>query len=144
MSAQSTATRPGLVEAAKAPFLAYAAKDWEAARAAMTSDVVYDEVASGRKAEGPEQVLEMYRGWAAALPDSRPTFHASHVSGDMVVLELTWTGTHTGTLQTPKGPLPATGRKISLRACNVMQVVDGKVKLQRQYFDLATLMEQIR
>jgi steroid delta-isomerase-like uncharacterized protein len=139
----TTTTAPNLVEAAKAPFQAYAEKNWEAVKAATTPDFVYDEIATQRKATGHDQVIPLWQGWSSAFPDSKPTFHNSFVSGDTVILELTWTGTHTGTLQTPKGPIAPTGKKISIRSCNVMQMAEGKVKAQRQYFDMVTLMQQL-
>jgi steroid delta-isomerase-like uncharacterized protein len=134
-----------LTDAAKAPFLAYGKKDWEAVRASITPDFVYDEVATQRKAQGVDAVSALWRGWATALPDSAPTFHSALVSGDTVVLELTWRGTHTGPLETPGGSIAATGKRIELRACNVIEIAadTGKAKLQRQYFDMATLLNQL-
>jgi hypothetical protein len=46
-------------------------------------------------------------------------------------------------MQTPAGSIPATGRHVDLPACQVLQIVDGKVARFQQYFDLATLMNQI-
>ena len=64
-------------------------------------------------------------------------------SGETVVLEVTWRGTHTGPLQTPRGPLAPTGRRIELRACMALEVAGDRVRVQRQYFDMATMMEQL-
>jgi predicted ester cyclase len=61
----------------------------------------------------------------------------------MVVFEVTWTGTHKGPLQTPKGAIPATGKKIDVRACIVHEIAGDKVKEERHYFDLMTLLQQI-
>ena len=65
------------------------------------------------------------------------------MSGNTVVLEATWKGSHTGPLQTPKGSIAATGRPIEVRACIVMEIVGDKAKAQRHYFDMATLLDQI-
>ena len=59
------------------------------------ADFVYDEVATLRKVQGVDQCLPLWRGWATAFPDSKATFHGAVVSGNTVVLELTWKGTHT-------------------------------------------------
>ncbi len=91
MPAHATMLSPQqLTDAAKAPLLAYGRKDWDAVRGSITPDFIYDEVASQRKGQGVDAVLALWRGWATALPDSTPTFHSAVVSGNTVVLELTW------------------------------------------------------
>ncbi len=146
MPAPATKLSPQqLTDAAKAPFLAYGRKDWDAVRASITPDFAYDEVATNRKTQGQDQVLALWKGWATAFPDSAPTFHGTSISGNTVVLELTWKGTHTGPLETPKGPIAATGKRIEMRACNVTEIAaeSGKAKLTRQYFDMATMFQQL-
>ena len=144
MPAPTTKIAPEqLIQAAKAPTLAYNNKDWQAARAGLTSSFVYDEVATHRKTKGIDETLTLWKGWAAAFPDSKATFHDAYVSGNTVVLELTWRGTHTGPLQLPKGPIAATGKKIEMRACCVVEVEGEKVEMQRQYFDMATMLQQL-
>jgi hypothetical protein len=46
-------------------------------------------------------------------------------------------------LQTPGGPIAPTGRKIEVRGCVVMEMEGDKAKLQRHYFDMVTLFEQL-
>jgi steroid delta-isomerase-like uncharacterized protein len=132
-----------MIDAAKASVIAYNNKDWDAVKAAITPDFVYDEVPNRRRAQGPDQVLAVWKGWAAAMPDSKATFHDAFVSGNTVVLELTWRGTHTGPLETPAGPIPPTGKRFELRACQVVEIAGGKTKSVRQYFDMATLLQQL-
>ena len=64
-----------LIDTAKAPFIGYNEKDWDKVRASTTADLVLDEVATHRKAEGIGQVLELMQGWAKAFPDSHGIFH---------------------------------------------------------------------
>lgn len=132
-----------LIDAAKAPFLAYGEKNWEAVRASITADFVYEEVATDRRVQGVDQTIPLWQGWATAFPDSRATFHGALVSGNTVVLEVTWQGTHKGPLQMPTGPIAATGKRIDVRACCVVEIANGKAKLQRQYFDMATMLRQL-
>lgn len=131
------------IDIAKGPILGYNNKDWGGVKASVVPGFVYDEVATDRRADGIDQVLDLWRGWADAFPDSKATFHTALVSGDTVVLEVTWNGTHNGALQTPAGPIPPSGRKISMRACQLIQIENGKVKSMRHYFDMATLLQQI-
>jgi len=144
MPPQATTVSPQtMIEVAKAPILAYNDKNWQKAKASMTPNFVYDEVATQRRVEGADQVIGLWKGWAESFPDSKATFHAAHVSGSTVVLEVTWKGTHQGPLQTPKGSIPATGKRIDIRACNVFEVAGEQVRTQRQYFDMATMLQQL-
>ncbi len=145
MSAQTTAVSPQtLTEAAKASILAYNEKNWERAKAVITPNFLYDEVATGRRIEGADQTLAAWKGWAEAFPDSKASFDRTHVAGgETVVLELTWKGTHQGPLQTPKGSIPATGKRIEVRAVAIFEIAGGKARAQRHYFDMVTLLEQI-
>jgi steroid delta-isomerase-like uncharacterized protein len=132
-----------LIDAAKTSVIAYNEKDWDAVRRTVTSGIVYDEVSTNRRVEGIENVLTIWKGWAAAFPDSRGTFENAYTSGDTVILELTWRGQHTGALRTDAGEIPATGKRIEMRACQIISIADGKTRQVRQYFDMATLLAQL-
>ncbi len=140
----ATAVSPQtLIEAAKAPLLAYNEKNWEKAKASITPDFVYDEVATRRKLQGRDEVIAAWQGWATAFPDSKCTFDRTSVSGEAVVLELTWRGTHQGPLQLPKGAVPPTGKRIEIRAVAILELTGEKAREQRHYFDMATMFEQL-
>jgi len=143
--AQATAASPQtLITAAKGLIVAYNEKDWAKAKASITPDFVYDEVASGRKTSGADAAIEAWKGWAQAFPDSKGTFQGARAANDgTVVLELTWKGTHKGPLQTPMGPIPPTGKAIEVRACAIVEVAGDKARVQRHYFDMATLLRQL-
>jgi steroid delta-isomerase-like uncharacterized protein len=132
-----------VADLAKEQVIAYNEKDWDRARAALAPEVVYDEVGTHRKLKGVDDVLTAWKGWATAIPDSRATFHSETVSGNTAVLEITWKGTHSGPLNTGEREIPATGKKIELRAIQVVDVADDRVKSVRQYFDMGTLLQQI-
>jgi steroid delta-isomerase-like uncharacterized protein len=144
----STAPTPqmspqALIDAAKAQVLAYNEKNWDAVRASMPRNAVYDEVATGRKMEGIDQIITCWKGWATALPDSKATFDNAVAGTNVVTLEVTWRGTHTGPLDLPSGQVPPTNRSIEIRACQVVEMADGKPQTVRQYFDTATMLEQL-
>ena len=144
MSSPTTAVSPqALIEAAKAPLLAYNDKNWERVRATVTHNFVYDEVATRRRLQNADDTIVVWKGWAQAFPDSQATFNETLVSGNTVVLDITWRGTHTGQLQTPKGPVPGTGKPIEIRACVVSEISGDKARSQRHYFDMLTLLEQL-
>jgi steroid delta-isomerase-like uncharacterized protein len=132
-----------IIEIAKASIIAYNDKNWSAAEAALSPDIVYEETATQRKPKGVREVLTAWRGWAEAFPDSRATFQNALVSGNTVVIELTWRGKHTGLLQLPSGSLPPTGKPIEIQACQIIEVEGTKAKRIRHYFDIATLLQQL-
>ena len=143
--AQATKLSPqALTNTAKGLVLAYNERNWEQAKVSITSDFVYDEVATGRKVTGGDATIATWKGWAEAFPDSKGTFDGVHVAEDgTVVLEVTWKGTHQGPLQTPNGPISATGKRIEIRACMVVEVAGEKARAQRHYFDMATMFQQL-
>ena len=132
-----------IIEAAKAPVLAYGEKDWNAVKASVAPDVLHDEVATHRKTRGVDQLITCWKGWGTAFPDSKATFRKAFFSGTTVVLELTWRGTHRGPLDMPGGSVPATGKSIELPACLIVEIEGGKAKSMRHYFDMATILQQL-
>lgn len=144
MTHATTAPPRTLLDAARAVIEAFNSKDWDRARATITPDFDYDEVATGRRLTGAEATLEAWRGWAAAFPDSNGSYRALHVAGnDTVVVEVTWSGTHRGPLPTPGGTIQPTGRSIAVPACMVFEIANGKARAQRHYFDMVTLLRQL-
>jgi steroid delta-isomerase-like uncharacterized protein len=132
-----------VVDIAKAQVIAYNEKNWDKVKACVAPGLVYDEVGTERKVEGVDNVLAIWKGWATAMPDSKATFHSEVVSGNSVVLEMTWRGTHKGPLKMPTGDIPATGKNMELRAIQVIEVANDKVKSVRQYFDVGSLLRQL-
>jgi steroid delta-isomerase-like uncharacterized protein len=144
----STAPSPksspqALIDIAKSSVMAYNEKNWNNVRTALTSDALYDEVATQRKIQGLDQVVDCWQGWARAFPDSKATFHNAIASGNIVCLELSWRGKHTGTLELPTGPVAATNRSIDIRGCQVFEMSENKAQIIRHYFDMATLLQQL-
>ncbi len=132
-----------IIDAAKEPIIGFNEKDWSKVAASVTPGYVYDEVATHRKAEGIAAVLDIWKAWGAGFPDSKATFHGACVSGNSVIIEVTWNGTQTGPMLTPNGEVPATGKSFSMRAIMVNEMEGGKVASTRQYFDLNTMLSQL-
>ena len=144
MATQSTLIpQQQLIDAAKAPLIAFNEKNWDAVRASITVDFVYDEVATGRKVQGADGTMSIWKGWATAFPDARATIHRELPSGNTVVFEVSWRGTHRGPLPTPEGAIAPTGNPIDVRACMVVEVAEDRATVQCHYFDMGTLLQQI-
>jgi steroid delta-isomerase-like uncharacterized protein len=142
-SASTMISQQQLIDAAKAPLLAFNDKDWDTLRATLPSDFVYDEVATGRKPQGVDQVMSLWQGWAEAFPDAKATFDNALVVDNTVILEVTWRGTHQGQLQTAGGPIDPTENRIDVRACFVVEMAGDRVRQERHYFDMGTILQQL-
>ena len=132
-----------VIRAARGIVDAFNASDWERCKAAMTSDSVYDEVATSRTLRGVGEVIPVWQGWKEAMPDVKGTVTNACATGNTVVLEVTWKWTHTGPLQGPSGPVPATGKQQTTRAGWVMNFDGEKIKDSRHYFDMLSFMQQL-
>jgi steroid delta-isomerase-like uncharacterized protein len=132
-----------LVRIARKQIDAFNTGDWEQVRGLLASDAHYTELGTERAIEGPEQIVELFKGWKTAFPDVVGTVTSSLASGDTAVLEVTWKGTHTGPLTIAAGTIPASGKSQETPAA-VFYVFEGaKIKASRHYFDAMTLLKQI-
>jgi ketosteroid isomerase-like protein len=68
---------------------------------------------------------------------------SSFASGNTAVLEVTWTGTHTGPLTTAEGTIAASGKRQETPAAIFFTFEGDKIKEARHYFDSLTLLKQI-
>ena len=132
-----------IIDAAKAPTYAFNENDWDKVRETLTEDFVYEEVCTNRKAQGVENVIEIWKGWRIAFPDIHGTINNAFGSGGQVVKEITWQGTNTGTLHLPEVERPATGKSIEIRSCEIWEIGNGKAESQIHYIDMMTFMQQL-
>ncbi len=117
--------------------------DLEAMLDDLAPDYVYDETGTGRHITDTHEFMAALRGWKTALPDVAGTVERAVVDGDTIALEVVWRGTHTGTLATPTGDIPATGRSIEVYATLWMVWRDDKCVSQRHHLDVLGLLAQI-
>ena len=100
-------------------------------------------VGTGDVFRGPDGSRQYNQRWADAFPDGRITVDRMFASGDNVIVEYTGRGTHTGTLVSSMGDIPATGKSLTLKLCDVIEFRDEKVLRQRSYFDSGSMMAQL-
>jgi steroid delta-isomerase-like uncharacterized protein len=136
-------TAEKMVKIAREQVDAFNKGDWERVRAAHTSESRLNELATERKVEGPEQIVELFKGWKQAFPDAAGTVTSAFASGDTAVLEVTWKGTHTGPLTTAEGTIPASGKRQETPAAIFLAFEGEKIKESRHYFDSLTLLKQL-
>lgn len=136
-------TTDELVKISRKQIDAFNNGDWEQMRELLASDAQYHELGTQRAIEGPDQIIELFKGWKTAFPDATGTVTSSVAGGNTAVLEVTWKGTHTGPLTTAAGTIPASGKTQETPAA-IFYVFEGaKIKASRHYFDAMTLLQQI-
>ncbi len=136
-------TTEQMVKIAREHVTAFNSGDWEKLRAGLAADARYDEFGTQRMVEGPDKIVELFKGWKTAFPDAAATVTSAVASGNKAGLEVTWKGTHTGPLVTPEGTIPASGKSQETPGAIFFTFEDDKVKESRQYFDSMTLLKQI-
>jgi steroid delta-isomerase-like uncharacterized protein len=118
-------------------------RDFDHLAGLLASDGEIVLVGSGTSFRGPDGAHQFAQMWATGFPDGQVTIDRATASGDRVTIEYTGRGTHTGTLQSPGGDIPATGKSVTLQLCDVHTIESGKIKSMRSYFDSASLLTQI-
>lgn len=115
-------------------------RDLEALREMYHPDYVYVGP-EGVEEKGADAGIAVAREFTNAFPDLRFEIRNQFTPSDEVaIIELTARGTHQAELE----GIPATGRPIEMRACNIVEVAaDGRIRQEREYWDNMTLMQQL-
>lgn len=124
-------------------FRAWNERDYDSIAGSVSQDCTLVEEGSGRTLKGPEGFTQLARAMFDAMPDG--TFTLDHLTsqGDTVVVEYTGSGTQTGDLVLHAGTVPATGREVTVHACDIYEVEDNKIKRGRAYLDTGAIMSQL-
>lgn len=82
--------------------------------------------------------------FADAMPDGAHHLVDVISEGERLAAWGTWTGTHTGPLATPRGDVPATGRRVELRFCAVAELdAEGRFRRIQTYLDQLAMLTQL-
>ena len=92
---------------------------------------------------GTQAQRALGEAFRVAAPDNQLKAVQVHESGDTIVVEGIYSGTHTGPLVGPQGTIPATGRAFSFPYCDVFEARDGRFVAHRIYWDNATFLSQL-
>jgi SnoaL-like polyketide cyclase len=121
---------------------AFNAHDLEAATELFHPRACY--VCPGGVAEGREEIASYLALYLEGFPEIAVTPHSKAVLADIVVIEWTFTGIHTGPLLLPSGDMAEpTGRRIAVRGCDVRTMHDGLITSQRVYYDQLEMLTQL-
>lgn len=119
------------------------AQDFEAAAECYATDAVAETPDQGQ-IRGREAIAEYFRQLTDAFPDVRYEPQHGHESANVAIDEGYVVGTQTGPLPLPSGEsVPATGKQIRVRSCDIISVEDGLVTSHRFYFDQMEFLGQL-
>ena len=130
------------VATARRSYEAWNNRDFDA-MAEVMANAVQIIAGSGDRLEGGEGARQFGEMWANAFSDGRIEIDNVVDGGDQVVVEFTGRGTHDGTLAGPMGVIPATGRSVTLKLCDVWRFEGGTAVTLTSYFDTGALMAQL-
>lgn len=131
------------VRIAKEFYAAWNDRDFDRGAALMADDAEILIVGTGERYRGPAGSIEFSHMWADGFPDGRVEVTDTIAEGDRVVVLYRGRGTHTGTLKSSAGEIPATGKQVTLDLCDVYEIRGGKVQSALTYFDSGSLLTQL-
>lgn len=114
--------------------------DVDAIVALRSDDCVDDQIPTGVRIEGKEAIREFFTAFFASVPDYYGDFDGAAYGDDAVVVWGRWGGTLTDNIL---GVEVESGRTLEIPCAFVCSFRDGLLVEDRQYFDAATLAEQL-
>ena len=93
--------------------------------------------------QGKAACAQFFADWWDAFPDARVDVRGVHIAGDIVTEEGTFTGTHHGTLHSPAGDIPPTGRPVAVDYIHVLRYRDGMHVSFNLIFDRLAMLDQL-
>jgi steroid delta-isomerase-like uncharacterized protein len=105
-----------------------------------TDDCVLEDNALGLVCHGKKELVAFCKSAFIDFPDLRFESKSLFNSGNWVAWEWTMTGTqtHSSTLA-----IKATGKRFSVRGASIIEIHNGKIKRETDYYNTLTVMQQL-
>lgn len=110
---------------------------------AFTEDGTFTDESIEVVYRGPDELGETLENYARAFPDMRREIYEMHSTGDIVVVQLGFQGTHLGPLKLPRGIIPPTGKQMDAPCCDVFELLNGKIKRLDCYPEGSVVLTQL-
>jgi steroid delta-isomerase-like uncharacterized protein len=101
----------------------------------FTADIFYEDVAFGEVSHGSAELRKFAASEFDGVPDLELKLLRANIHGGHGTIEWTFSGTDKGVFNT--------GKKFSVRGVSVIDVRDGKISRNLDFYDTATLMRQV-
>jgi steroid delta-isomerase-like uncharacterized protein len=106
----------------------------------FTDDCIYENLAHGKVYHGKKEVTASFNSIMADFPDLKFEVKSVFVAGDWAGQEWVMSGTHA---HSSNPAIKATGKTFSVRGATIYQLRDGKISRESDYYNLATIMQQL-
>lgn len=113
-------------------------RDFDALRALYHEDYTYT-ASDGEERAGADAGVAVAQMYTRAFPDLTLDVRHRYATADASVIEFTARGTHEDDLD----GIPATGKRVEVSVCNVIEARDGTILKEREYFDSQAMMRQL-
>jgi steroid delta-isomerase-like uncharacterized protein len=97
----------------------------------------------GMRFEGRQGMEQFFDGWQGAFPDTRIDITSVISDESNTSVEGIFNGTHTGTMMSPQGEVPPTGKVVAVPFVHLFALRGDRVASSRTYFDMAELAAQL-
>jgi len=101
----------------------------------FTNDVFYEDVAFGEVSHGQAEVRKFFLSELQGVPDLELKLERADIHGGHGTIEWTFRGTDKDVFKT--------GKKFSVRGVSVIDMRDGKIFRNVDFYDAATIMRQV-
>ena len=101
----------------------------------FTDDIVYEDVAFGEVSHGSAELRKFAASEFEGVPDLELKLLGVNIHGGHGTIEWTFSGTDKGVYKT--------GKKFSVRGVSVIDMRDGKISRNLDFYDVATIMRQV-
>lgn len=104
----------------------------------LHEDYTY-ESSDGQRVEGIDGGMARYEMLTVAFPDLHMDIRNMYVDGNTVVSEFINHGTHQGEMN----GIEPTWHPIALPSCSIIEIRDGRIYADRDYYDNSLMMHQL-
>jgi len=119
-------------------------RDVDAISKLYAKDAVLISPESEMPLRGREAIRKSMESWLKAMSGFKIRFLTVMAMGNQIVFEQLVRGKHTGSLVTPAGEIPPTGRSVKFMAVWIAKInQDGLIVEDRTYYDPTALMKQL-
>jgi steroid delta-isomerase-like uncharacterized protein len=101
----------------------------------FTDDILYEDVAFGEVSHGKAEVRKFILSEIEAVPDLELKLVRSDIHDGHGTIEWTFSGTDKDVVKT--------GKKFSVRGVSVIEMREGKISRNLDFYDAATIMRQV-
>jgi steroid delta-isomerase-like uncharacterized protein len=101
----------------------------------FTDDIVYEDVAFGEVSHGSAELRKFAASEFDAVPDLELKLLRANIHGGHGTIEWMFSGTDKGVFKT--------GKEFSVRGVSVIDMRDGKISRNLDFYDVATIMRQV-